>query len=256
MSTDFSKWRRYVTNGAMRPYFILPIILMIISIQGCCAIHTPFDSNDESPVPIVESYISLQSKESLKRSFASAVVIADGWAVTNRHVLEKVDAMHGYMAGGLNFPVQNAILSERLDLAFFRIPHGVGKPISIGSRAQRGDRVFSAGTTCTDISLEGIVVATVFKFYHVDIHLRDAPQGELKGRPVTQGFVYQGSFINGFSGGPVVNVNGELVGINQGRLIKVLSADDSQTFASGKVYGLAYHIQDVLTEVRHLLPSE
>jgi len=227
---------------------------MIFGIQGCCAIVTPFDLDDASPVPIAESYISLQSKGSWNRTFGSAVVIEDGWAVTNRHVVENVNGMQGYMANGRYFTVQNVILSERLDLAVFRIPHDVGKPIPIGARVQKGNRIFSAGTTFSETLLEGVVVAPVFKFHHADIVLWEAPRDHEKGRSVTQGFVYEGDFINGFSGGPVVNADGELVGINQGRLIQVISAETNQSFASDKSYGLAYHVADVSIEVQRLLP--
>jgi len=145
-------------------------------------------------------------------------------------------------------------LSERLDLAVFRVPQGVGKPIPIGARIKKGDRIFSTGTTFSETLLEGVVVAPVFKFHHADIILRDAPIKDEKGRSITQGFVYEGDFINGFSGGPVVNAVGELVGINQGRLIEVLSADANQSFTSDKSYGLAYHIADALIELQRLLP--
>lgn len=238
----------------MRSYFILPIILTIFSIQGCCAIHTPFDLKDASPVPIAESYISLQSNGYLYRTFGSAVVIEAGWAVTNRHVVEKVKGMQGYMADGVHFPVQDPILSERLDLAIFRIPLGVGKPVPIGNSVQTGDRIFSAGTTFSETLLEGVVMASEFKFHHVDIILRDALRDEEKDRSITRGFIYDGNFINGFSGGPVVNADGELVGINQGRLIQVLSTNANQNFTSDKAYGLAYHIADVLIEAQRLLP--
>lgn len=225
---------------------------MIFGFQGCCAINTPFNLSGVSPVPVSESYISLQSEGSLIRVFGSAVVIEDGWGVTNRHVVEKIGGMLGYVADGRRFFVQNAILSERLDLAFFKIPHGVGKPMTRGAKAQNGDRIFSAGTTCSDTLLNGTVVASVFKFHHINIKLREASQGKIKGRSVTQGFVYEGNFIKGFSGGPVVNTKGELVGINQGQLLQVLSGYEIQPYKPEKVYGLAYHLEDVLIEFDNL----
>jgi S1-C subfamily serine protease len=215
---------------------------------------TPFDYDDISPVPIGDIYISLQKKGALTYRFGSAVVIAKEWAVTNRHVVEGVDGMQGYMAGGIRFPVRDVSMSERLDLAVFKIPPGIGVPAKVGAGVRSGDRIFSAGTTGGTTLLEGVVVTPTFQFHHTDIALRDAPRDGPDGLSITRGFVYEGNFINGFSGGPVVNADGELVGINQGRLLEVLSADEDQSFAPDKSYGLAYHIADVLIEVQRLLP--
>jgi S1-C subfamily serine protease len=180
-------------------------------------------------------------------------VLQDGWAVTNRHVVENVNNMQGCMAGGNCFPVQNIILSQRLDLAVFKIPKGLGEPIAIGAQVNQGDQVYSAGTTCGESILKGVVVAPSFKLYHVDIALPDALAKDSEGRSVTKGFAYQGNFIKGFSGGPVINSNGHLVGINQGNLIQVIEENEDLNISPDQTYGLAYHIADVLVEMQGLL---
>lgn len=238
----------------MRPYAIRFILLALCGLWGCTAVVTPLGSDDATPVPIADIYISLQNRGAVMHRFGSAVVISDGWAVTNRHVLEGVDGLQGYMSGGICFPIQDVFLSDRLDLAVFRIPPGVGTPAKIGAGVRSRDRIFSAGTTRSATLLEGVVVTPAFKLYHTDIALPDAPRDETKGLSITRGFVYEGNFVAGFSGGPVVNADAELVGINQGRLIEVLSAGANQPFAPDKSYGLAYHITDVLIEVKRLLP--
>ena len=158
------------------------------------------------------------------------------------------------MADGRCFPAQDIILSQRLDLAFFRVPSDFGKPAINGDKVQKGDQIYSAGTTCGEPFFQGVVIAPSFNLYHVDIILPEATTEKATGYSVTQGFAYQGNFSKGFSGGPVVDVSGKLVGINQGRLIKAISNPANYVFASEKTYGLAYHIADVLTEFECLIP--
>jgi S1-C subfamily serine protease len=238
----------------MRIQRILSIFCITLTIQGCCAVHTPFDAHRFKTMPMADSYISLKSKGSLIQVTGSAVVIEDGWAVTNRHVIENIKRMEGCMADGHCFAVRNAILSDRFDLAIFRIPWGVGRPMPIGTAARNGDFIYSTGTTCGETFLDGVVVAAAFKLHHVDIVLTDAPSADDKGRSITDGFAYKGDFIRGFSGGPVVNTAGELVGINQGRLIQAISTTVGQNISPEDTFGLAYHIADVLVEVKRLQP--
>jgi S1-C subfamily serine protease len=232
----------------------LAIFCILICLQGCCRLNKPFGLETQSPVPIDESYISLASKGTLISVFGSAVVLKDGWAVTNRHVVEGVGNLQGCMSDGHCFPVQGSILSQRLDLAAFRIPKGFGRPVATGARVQKGDTVYSAGTTCGESILDGIVVAPSFKFYHVDIILPEASTKDAQGRSVTNGFAYRGPFVKGFSGGPVVNSKGRLVGINQGKLIQVIAENGDLRISPDQTYGLAYHIADVLAEMKCLLP--
>jgi len=160
--------------------------------------------------------------------------------------------MYGYMAGSIHFPVREVILSDRFDLAVFRIPHGIGKPVKVGPRVQAGDHIFSTGTTFGNTFLEGIVVAEKFKFYHVDIELPAAERGEFEGRSATYGFLYEGDLIEGFSGGPVVNENGQIVGVNQGKMIEILRGNSDLSLKAEKKHGLAYHIEDVMIEAKRL----
>jgi len=232
------------------------ITILITFFFGACLPNTPFEVDSKTPVPVTDSYISLQKRTGLLNKIGSAVIIEDGIAISNRHLMEKISGMWGYMAGGIEFPIKNVILSDRFDLAVFDIPCGLGKPIKMGKRVKMGDRIFSAGTTFDSTILEGTVVLTDFKLHHVDIKLPNPDHRDSEGRATSQGFVYEGDFRQGFSGGPIVNSKGELVGINQGRVLEFFSAHAELKSESDRTYGIGYHIENVLNEMRKIAPKK
>ena len=185
----------------------------------------------------------------MRYKLGSAVVVADGVAVTNRHVVEGSDGMKGVMAGGVEFPITRVAISDRRDLAVVAIPCDTGKPIDIGSGVRVGELVYGAGTTFQSTLMSGIVVSTEFEIHHIDIVLPKAGKQDTQGRSVTRGFVFEGDFQDGFSGGPVVNAAGTLVGIHQGKILEFIRGQPAAMHGDGNTYGLAYHIADVLNEV-------
>jgi S1-C subfamily serine protease len=232
------------------------VIIIVLFLSSCSTINTPFDLDHETPVPVRESYISLRKSNLFAFMLGSAVIVENGLAVTNRHVLEHGPEMKGYMAGGIEFPIENFTLSKRLDVAVFEMPCGVGKPVQFGEKIQTGDQIYSAGTTLGSAIMEGVVVATEFALYHADVELPHAEKGSFKGRSVTEGFLYEGDFTKGYSGGPVVSHDGKLVGINQGRLLKFVSETGELMSDPDKTYGVAYHIDDVLSEIKRIAPEK
>jgi len=223
---------------------------------GACLPNTPFEIDSKTPVPVTDSYISLQKRTGLLNKVGSAVIVADGVAISNRHLMEKVSGMRGYMAEGIEFPLKNVVLSDRFDLAVFEIPCGLGKPIKIGKRIKMRDRIFTAGTTFDLTILEGTVVLTDFSLHHVDVKLPNPDHRDSEGRAISRGFVYEGDFRKGFSGGPIVNSKGELVGINQGNVLEFFSANTEIRSELDRTYGIGYHIENVLNEIRKIAPKK
>ena len=225
---------------------VIPFLLF------ACLPNTPFDLDPMTPVPVQKSYISLQDNSGIFLKIGSAAIIEDGYAITSRHVLEGSDGMKGYMAGGIEFPVTEVILSDSLDLALFEIPSGIGEPVKIGERVGIGDRVFSVGTSNGSTIYEGIVRKTDLIIHHVDVDLLNPSGRDSKGRPITHGFLCEGDFKKGFSGGPLVNSRGELVGIIQGYITELLSYDNEPELNASGTYGTAYHITDIMDEIKRL----
>jgi S1-C subfamily serine protease len=232
----------------MRSLFIILIPFLLFA----CYPNTPFELDAMTPVPVRTSYISLQDNRGLLLEIGSAVVIGDGYAITCRHVIEGFDGMKGYMAGGVEFPVTEVLLSDSLDLALFEIPKGAGEPLKIGKRVVTGEHIFSVGTSKGSTIYEGIVRETDLVIHHVDIDLMNPSGRDEKGRPETHGFLCEGDFKKGFSGGPVVNSRGELVGIIQGSITELLSESNEEELKTTGTYGTAYHIADIMDEVKRM----
>ena len=169
-------------------------LLIVLALIACARVQTPFELTEDHPVPIEKIYISLQHRGLINERFASAVVIDDCLAVTNRHVLDTKTQMTGAMAQGDAFEVEKVVASERLDLALFRIPCGLGQPITTGTRVKKGDTIYSAGTARGSPYLSGKVQNPRIDLYHQELVLKDPIGGKDDGLSATRGFLYEGKF--------------------------------------------------------------
>jgi hypothetical protein len=232
------------------------LIIVIPFLLLACQPKTPFELGPVTPVPVQQSYISLRENNGTLLKYGSAVIVAEGYAITSRHVIEGSNQMKGTMAGGIEFHIQEVILSESLDLALFRIPSGVGEPMKIGEKISVGEPVFGVGTSIGSAIYEGVVRKTDFLIHHIDIDLRNPSSRDSKGRPITLGFLCEGDFKKGFSGGPLVNRHGELVGIIQGYSTELYKNSDQIELKMNIAYGTAYHSKDVMDEVKRMMRPE
>lgn len=239
--------------GAFRVFEMKKNVLIIIAffLWGCVP-NRPFDQDLLTPVPIKQSYISLESNTFFNSRLGSAVLIENGYAITNRHLVEGAYKIKGYMDGGIEFPITEIIMNKKFDLALLKIPLGIGQPIKIGDRINTGEPVYSVGTTYSSTILEGIVRETEYVIHHTDVGIPEPYGRDDAGRPMSRGFIYEGPFINGFSGGPIVNARGELVGINQGYLIQDKSDTNQTGQGKSRSYGTGYHIADILEEIKRM----
>ncbi len=228
------------------------LVFIFLIFWGCMP-NRPFDLDQMTPVPVKQSYISLQCNTLIVSRTGSAIIIKNGYAITNRHVVEGAQRVTAHMAGGIKFPISKIFLSKRLDLALLKIPQKTGKPIAIGKRIKTGERVFSAGTTFTSTILEGIVRETEFMIHHQDVNIPEPGLRDDEGRPMILCLIYEGDLKKGFSGGPIVNERGELVGINQGYITGFMNIPKKTWIDESKKYGIGYHMEDISQEIDDML---
>jgi putative serine protease PepD len=158
------------------------------------------------------------------------VLTADGYALTNRHVVEGSVSLTATMADGTEYPASIVTVSDTQDLALVKIDATGLKPAKIGdsSGIQVGQTAIAIGSplgTYTETVTKGIVSA---------LNRTITVQDDQNGKPVTlSGLIQTDAAINpGNSGGPLLNAAGEVVGVN------------TATAASAEGLGFAIPIQE------------
>ncbi|KAF0221249.1 MAG: protease [Geobacteraceae bacterium] len=153
-----------------------------------------------------ERFFENQPQRSYKeRSLGSGFVINDeGYILTNNHVVAGADEIKVKLSDGREFKGEIKGLDQKLDLALLKIdakdhlpvaPLGDSDQIKVGEWVMAIGNPFGLGQTVT----AGIVSAT----------------GRVIGSGPYDDFIQTDASINpGNSGGPLINANGEVIGIN------------------------------------------
>ncbi len=140
-----------------------------------------------------------------QKSLGSGFIIdEDGYIVTNNHVIEDADDIKVKLANGEEFDAKVIGRDSKTDLALIKIPKSKDlKPLPWGDskKMQVGEWVVAIGSP---FGLEQTVTAGIVS---------------AKGRTIGSGpyddFIQTDASINqGNSGGPLINLKGEVVGIN------------------------------------------
>jgi S1-C subfamily serine protease len=140
------------------------------------------------------------------------ILTADGYVLTNRHVVEGSQSLTATLGDGAVYPASIVRISDTTDLALVKVEATGLKPAMIGDSASIivGQTAIAIGSplgTFTETVTKGIVSAL-----DRTITVRD----DETGRPVTlKGLIQTDAAINeGNSGGPLLNAAGEVVGVN------------------------------------------
>lgn len=178
---------------------VLPAVVSVNTRQ-VVRVNTPFGDD-----PIFRRIFGIP-QERIAQSLGSGVIVdaQRGLVLTNNHVIEDADEVQVTLADGRTLQAQFIGSDPDTDIAVMRIPpqHLTALPLADSDRLQVGDFVvaignpFGVGQTVTS----GIVSAV--------------GRNNLPGMGY-QNFIQTDASINpGNSGGALVNLNGELVGIN------------------------------------------
>ncbi len=159
-------------------------------------------------------------QRNVQRSSAGTgfVISKDGLVLTNRHVVPKgASNVSLTLSDGTELTdveiIGRTSDSDPLDVAFLRIKDGKGKdltPLKIGdsSKVRVGDKVVAIGNALGQF--QNTVTSGIISGYGRSIQAGDASQSEtLQNLFQTDAAINQGN-----SGGPLVNINGEVIGIN------------------------------------------
>ncbi|HLO36003.1 MAG TPA: trypsin-like peptidase domain-containing protein [Candidatus Deferrimicrobium sp.] len=140
------------------------------------------------------------------------ILTADGYTLTNRHVVEGARSLTATLADGSEYPATVVTLSDTQDLALVKIDATGLKPATIGESGgiKVGQTAIAIGSplgTYTETVTKGIVSA---------LDRTITVQDETSGRPVTlSGLIQTDAAINpGNSGGPLLDAIGQVIGVN------------------------------------------
>jgi serine protease Do len=145
-------------------------------------------------------------KEVLRGLGSGVIVSSDGYILTNNHVIDKADAIS--IRTFDNRKIQARIVGKdpKTDLAVIKVNAGGLKPIVIGNsdRLRVGEWVIAIGSPLGENLARTVTQGIVSAKGRANVGLADY-----------EDFIQTDAAINpGNSGGALVNINGELVGIN------------------------------------------
>ncbi len=161
------------------------------------------------PRPSLDSTLPYQGSEQAQRGNGSGVIVdPNGYILTNRHVVNQVDRIKVRFFDGTELPARLIGSDAEVDLAVVKVdPITPLTPIKFGDseKMRVGDWVLAIGSP---FGLDQTVTAGI-------ISAKERDSSELYKRVGFQYFLQTDAAINrGNSGGPLVNLLGELIGIN------------------------------------------
>lgn len=162
-----------------------------------------------------------RSRSYEQRSAGTGVIISEnGYIITNRHVVEgatgdvSVTLSDGTKLDDVEIVGQTSS-SDTLDIAFLKIKDAKGKklsPAKLGdsSKVQVGDKVVAIGNALGQF--QNTVTSGIISGYGRDLEAGNSDGSEAES---LQNLFQTDTAINeGNSGGPLVNISGEVIGIN------------------------------------------
>jgi serine protease Do len=190
-----------------------PLLPMVVNISTSKVVKSPHNLLPFFNDPFFRQFFGDQfgqqpPREQRERSLGSGVVVSpDGYILTNNHVVEGASDVQVTLSDKRRFKAKVAGTDPRSDLAVLKVPAMKLPSVTLGnsSKMRVGDIVlaigdpFGVGETVT----MGIVSATGRKGLGIE-----GPEGY-------EDFIQTDAAINpGNSGGALVNMRGELIGIN------------------------------------------
>ena len=158
-----------------------------------------------------------QNQESAGTGF---IIDSNGTIVTNRHVVPAgTSSVSVTLADGTTYNnvqvIGRTADTDPLDVAFLKIPNLNGKkltPVTLGdsSQMQVGDRVVAIGNALGQF--QNTVTSGIISGYGRDVTAGD--KTGIASENLTDLFQTDAAINEGNSGGPLVNINGEVIGLN------------------------------------------
>ncbi|NOX47887.1 MAG: Do family serine endopeptidase [Chlorobi bacterium] len=149
-----------------------------------------------------------QAQPRVRQATGSGVIISDnGYVVTNNHVIDNADEVEVTLHDNRNYKATVVGTDPSTDIALLKIDEDELTPIALGNsdNMEVGDWVLAVGNP---FNLTSTVTAGIISAKGRNININ-------KTESAVESFLQTDAAINpGNSGGALVNMNGELIGIN------------------------------------------
>lgn len=169
---------------------------------------------------VTQDFFGFPQTSNQASSGSGFIVSSDGIIVTNRHVVPNENSTVSVtLADGTKFDNVKIIgrtnANSVLDVAFLKIQDTKGKklvPAMLGdsSKMQVGDRVVAIGNALGQF--QNTVTSGIISGFGRDVQAGD--QSGFSTENLTDLFQTDAAINEGNSGGPLVNINGEVIGVN------------------------------------------
>lgn len=164
-------------------------------------------------------FFGFSQSQSQRSAGTGFIISASGIIVTNRHVVpDGTTSVSVTLSDGTKYDnvqvIGRSSDSASQDIAFLKIGDLKGKtlvPVTLGdsSKVQVGDRVVAIGNALGQF--QNTVTSGIISGYGRDVTAGDATSSD---ENLTDLFQTDAAINEGNSGGPLVNINGEVIGVN------------------------------------------
>jgi serine protease Do len=196
--------------------------------------------------PAFEDFFQQQPPQRVRGSGSGFIVSADGYIITNNHVVEGAEAINIQLSDRREFTAQLVGRDPTTDVALLKLDADGLTPVTLGSSdaTRVGEWVLAIGSPgfrgvggpLTTTVTAGIVSAKGRSINIIGQGLEQTNGGNL----AIEDFIQTDAAINpGNSGGPLLNIRGEVIGVN---------AAIASNNGSNQGYGFAVPI-DLVQEV-------
>ncbi len=193
----------------------------------------------------VLNYASHSEAGGIEQGMGSGFIIStDGYILTNAHVVEEAGALAVTLSDGTELEAELIGVDRISDVAVLRIESENLKPLKLGdsTKSRVGDYVVAVGNPLGR-GLEGTVTMGIISARSRTITIDDH----------TNTYIQTDAAINvGNSGGPLLNMRGEVIGINTAKTINA-GFDAYGAVISAEGLGFALPINDVRLIIEHLI---